>query len=394
MSIKTTEFEGDVATGRHATVGGDLKVRGDLTAGHNVKVEGWLEAPNIIGFLRGIFRSKAELEETVPRPRDGWGAFVGDHTYATVYYARHGEWIAGNAGPIHINTRSEAMDRDIAQAVATASAANATAEDAVLTATSAETMARNASASALSALAQAKEANANSASALTRATKALQASEQAGKDVGEVVFWKISAEKDIEEAQRSAKAAQAAADKAAADVSEVAGTVEKMSAGLQQVSGAVAEVRRGIPLKPFRRRELVLPMAVSKDLPAEGVDYVVWDREERRFLAVKEKIGSQPQYYAVWADWADMVNAQTGRPREDYIYLCEEEHSLFLWNGEDLLEVKGAGGGDAAGGCDCEEIADDEAEEIVREVWSGYRQPREAGLTEAEGEEMVRDIFG
>lgn len=60
----------------------------------NLRVEGWLEAPNIRGFLKGLFPSVAALTTAYPRPLAGWAALVGTSLPADVYTVEHGSWIA------------------------------------------------------------------------------------------------------------------------------------------------------------------------------------------------------------------------------------------------------------------------------------------------------------
>ena len=69
--IKTTEIEGDVAVGRHVTMGGSAMVQGNATVKKNLKVEGWLDARNIKGPNKGIFLNVAKLREAYPLAHDG-----------------------------------------------------------------------------------------------------------------------------------------------------------------------------------------------------------------------------------------------------------------------------------------------------------------------------------
>ena len=48
-TIKTTQIDGDVAVGRNVTMGGKAVIAGTVVVGHNLKVMGWLEAPNVKG---------------------------------------------------------------------------------------------------------------------------------------------------------------------------------------------------------------------------------------------------------------------------------------------------------------------------------------------------------
>lgn len=91
--VKATEIEGDVAIGRHVTAGGDAKVQGNCTVKKGLRVEGWLDAPNIKHPCKGMFRTKDELVETYPEPHNGWWALVGNFLPAPIYVAYGEEWI-------------------------------------------------------------------------------------------------------------------------------------------------------------------------------------------------------------------------------------------------------------------------------------------------------------
>ncbi len=93
-SIKTTQIDGDVAVGRNVATGGKLDVAGSATIGHNLKVDGWLEAANIKGANKGIFLTVEELREAYPNPYDGWMAGVGSSTPFTAYVGKGGDWVA------------------------------------------------------------------------------------------------------------------------------------------------------------------------------------------------------------------------------------------------------------------------------------------------------------
>lgn len=90
--IPTKQIDGDAAIGRNVNVGGNATVRGSVTAGHNLRVEGWLDAPNIKGAQKGMFSSEASLKEAYPQPRPGWWALVGAGFPAKVYLSYGGQW--------------------------------------------------------------------------------------------------------------------------------------------------------------------------------------------------------------------------------------------------------------------------------------------------------------
>ena len=99
-TIPTKQIDGDVAVGRNVSMGGTGTVRGSLTVGHNLTVEGWLEAKNIKGPSKGLFKSVTQLREAYPNPKDGWWALVAvsgsadsDHL-GQLYMADGGTWVA------------------------------------------------------------------------------------------------------------------------------------------------------------------------------------------------------------------------------------------------------------------------------------------------------------
>lgn len=92
-SVKATEIEGDVAVGRHVTTGGDAHINGHAVVEKNLKVKGWLDAPNIKGVCKGLFLTAAKLSEAYPEPEKGWWALVGKGVPAQVYVEDNGSWI-------------------------------------------------------------------------------------------------------------------------------------------------------------------------------------------------------------------------------------------------------------------------------------------------------------
>ena len=87
-SIPTKQIDGDVAVGRDVNIGGKATIRGSAKVGHNLKVDGWLEAPNIKGANKGIFLTVQELREAYPNPDDGWMAGVGASTPFAAYIGK------------------------------------------------------------------------------------------------------------------------------------------------------------------------------------------------------------------------------------------------------------------------------------------------------------------
>lgn len=92
-SIPTKQIDGDVAVGRNVSAGGNANIQGNVRIGHNLKVEGWLDAPNIKGPNKGVFLNEDQLKEAYPVPRKGWWALVGDILPAPLYIVEDGKWV-------------------------------------------------------------------------------------------------------------------------------------------------------------------------------------------------------------------------------------------------------------------------------------------------------------
>lgn len=84
---ETTKVKGNVK------VEGRAKVCGSAIVDGNVKIRGWLDAPNIRGINKGIFVSVSDLERTYPYPYDGWMAGIGVSSPFATYVGRAGKWV-------------------------------------------------------------------------------------------------------------------------------------------------------------------------------------------------------------------------------------------------------------------------------------------------------------
>ena len=113
-SIKTTHIDGDIAIGRNIAMGGKANVAGSVQVGHDLKVKGWLDAPNIKGANKGVFTSLEALEAAYPEPQDGWFAGVGASTPFTAYTGSNGAWVA-TGGTIDINVDMTQYSEDVEQ---------------------------------------------------------------------------------------------------------------------------------------------------------------------------------------------------------------------------------------------------------------------------------------
>ena len=113
MSSKpTTHIDGDASVGRNVTIGGSATIRGNATVDHNLKVRGWLDAPNIKGANKGYFSEKAELENAYPSPKPGWWAVVTEQN--TIYIVQDGHWIDSGKEAPDIKIDCEQYEQEVA----------------------------------------------------------------------------------------------------------------------------------------------------------------------------------------------------------------------------------------------------------------------------------------
>ena len=97
MAYEQKHIEGDAVVGHDAVVGGDLKVNGRGHFKGNVRIDGWLDCPNIAGPHKGFFSTETELRAAHPSPQEGWVAVVGDNPPAgKVYRVNKGQWTNTN----------------------------------------------------------------------------------------------------------------------------------------------------------------------------------------------------------------------------------------------------------------------------------------------------------
>lgn len=91
-NIPTKHIDGDASIGRNVNIGGKATVRGNATVEHDLTVHGWLDAPNIKGFNKGLFATVDKLRKVYPAPQAGWVALVGDTLPADIYVVEDGAW--------------------------------------------------------------------------------------------------------------------------------------------------------------------------------------------------------------------------------------------------------------------------------------------------------------
>ncbi len=134
---------GDVENIRNVSIGGKARIDGSMNIGHNLKVEGWLDAPNIKGSNKGVFLTLADLNSAYPAPIDGWYAgVVGSNNSVLLYTGWAGSWV--NSGEtlsvtLDVNALSE-MQEDIDAATTAVGGAVDAANNAVSIAQTAQSM--------------------------------------------------------------------------------------------------------------------------------------------------------------------------------------------------------------------------------------------------------------
>lgn len=112
-SVNYQDIQGNANVSRNITAGGDMQIQGSGTIGHNLKVNGWLEAPNIKGPMKGLFKDEASLKSAYPSPDNGWLALVGDTLPADVWRAEGGKWIATGQKGGTFNVDFTRIEQDI-----------------------------------------------------------------------------------------------------------------------------------------------------------------------------------------------------------------------------------------------------------------------------------------
>lgn len=108
MTLQQLCVEKDMAIGHNLSVGGCMSVKGSARVGHDLTVDGWLEAPNLRTSNKGVFIEESELLAAYPSPKAGWYAGVVERTLAhsdlsnqtptkydtviALYIVRNGQW--------------------------------------------------------------------------------------------------------------------------------------------------------------------------------------------------------------------------------------------------------------------------------------------------------------
>lgn len=81
--MKGTNIDGDLSVSHDVALGGGVTAQGGAHIKGSVKIDGWLDAPNIKAVNKGLFTSEGELNNQYPEPLAGWFAIVVDATDET-----------------------------------------------------------------------------------------------------------------------------------------------------------------------------------------------------------------------------------------------------------------------------------------------------------------------
>lgn len=90
MATSREDIRGDLSVERNLDVGGEVRVMGPAVIERNLRVNGWVDAPNVVSPLKGYFADIEELRERYPYPEPGWWAICGSPGY--VFTSAEGRW--------------------------------------------------------------------------------------------------------------------------------------------------------------------------------------------------------------------------------------------------------------------------------------------------------------
>ncbi len=348
MSAK--QYDGDVSVGHDVTVGGRAKINGSMKVGHNLKVEGWIDAPNVKGQNKGLFKTLTALAAAYPKPRVGWYALVGESLPATVYIVENGEWTAttGTGGGDTVDLASyEDRLEDVEAAVATA---KNRADDAYTMATNAGASATAAQTTANQGVSKAAEAQTTAESAKTAAQAATTMATNAQTTANAAKVTAEQASSLVADAQQSATNAETVANaaKSAATVANSnAQTALETADDADSKADAATDVATAAKAKAVAAETAVKGMAWltvngtrSKSEPAEaeiddaqyeawstsGTWHVAFHRGYNRFVCVMHSGDVDDceggDAYCKWKGSTEYNNAD-GTARTDRTYVMD-----------------------------------------------------------------------
>ena len=353
-SIPTKQIDGDVAVGRNVSAGGDATIQGNARIGHNLKVEGWLDARNIKGPNKGIFLDVTKLREAYPLPHDGWWALVGNTLPAPLYIADGGAWVATGETAGNPTIDSQQYNEAVAQldsdlkVVAAEVSANRQSIEQIRTQIDTIGGSVNSLTSAVSGL-NTRMSNAESAIESVRDGVSSNSVEiESNKSAVEALEGRVDGHNvAIDTLESGQRALDGRISEVASDVSDIAGAVGTLAGraddhdtAIESLTGVVdeqGEQIRAIAIVPFDG------VYDAENVPESGVWFRRYDSDEGGTCAMWAAGGEFPAGFTE-LDYNTKFHGFS-KIREDVIFRAGNE--LYRFNGMDLVRS----GGSSTGNC-------------------------------------------
>lgn len=111
----SNRIEGDLLVGRNIYAGGDLNIPGNAIIKRDIKIDGWLIAPNVKTFDLGLYKSDVRLKQAHPNAPEGSFALVGDTLPADVWRVENGRWVAtgGKSSDLSVDLTTYAKQEEV-----------------------------------------------------------------------------------------------------------------------------------------------------------------------------------------------------------------------------------------------------------------------------------------
>lgn len=368
-SIPIKQIDGDVAVGRDVSIGGKGVIRGSVKVGHNLQVEGWLDAKNIKGPSKGLFKTVEKLRAAYPTPHDGWWALVGDTLPASIYVGDGGEWVAtgkqGGNPSVDDTGYSETVEQlcddvtslrvDVSQNqedIKTLRASQTAQETQVGNLQSAT---KQAQATADEALAKATNAQASSNQAQTAADKAQSTADKALSNAANAQNTSSQAQADANTAQKTAEAAQKTADTAQKAADKAQSSIENLKDSKGEADGIAPLDESGLipnEILPHNLDNVLEFKGMVADVTIQQASAarnstdencaVVYEEDLNVFLlSYSPPATVLPTYYSNWLD-ADLYGEASadGRvPHRRKLFIDTTEHNGYYYNDTRLTNI-------------------------------------------------------
>ena len=353
-SIPTKQIDGDVAVGRNVSAGGDATIQGNARIGHNLKVEGWLDARNIKGPNKGIFLDVTKLREAYPLPHDGWWALVGNTLPAPLYIADGGAWVATGETAGNPTIDSQQYNEAVAQldsdlkVVAAEVSANRQSIEQIRTQIDTIGGSVNSLTSAVSGL-NTRMSNAESAIESVRDGVSSNSVEiESNKSAVKVLEGRVDGhDVAIDTLESGQRALDGRISEVASDVSDIAGAVGTLAGRADDHDTAIESLTGGVDEQGEQIRAIaIVPfdgVYDAENVPESGVWFRRYDSDEGGTCAMWAAGGEFPAGFTE-LDYNTKFHGFS-KIREDVIFRAGNE--LYRFNGMDLVRS----GGSSTGNC-------------------------------------------